>query len=266
MASTTRGDAVAPARACPPHTGRTGERREPARRPAGAGMTWRTRLRRDRTLLVMTVPVLVLLVVFTYIPMVGSVMAFQSYSVYTGFWHSGWVGLANFQQLLRRSTVLAGVREHPGDQRGPADPVLPRPDRAGAAAHSILSGQGAVGRPVHRVPAALLLLGAGHHDLPADARRRRRAQLAAAPARLRHVGHHDRPGHVQVPGHRAGGVEGGRLGHHRVPGRARRDRPAVCTRRPRPTAPAGGAACGTSPCPACAASSCSCSCCGWATR
>ncbi|HEX6355678.1 hypothetical protein [Actinophytocola sp.] len=37
---------------------------------------------------------------FTYVPMAGSVMAFQSYSVYTGFTGSPWVGLANFEALL----------------------------------------------------------------------------------------------------------------------------------------------------------------------
>ncbi|WP_246158766.1 ABC transporter permease [Catellatospora sichuanensis] len=48
----------------------------------------------------MTAPVLVLLALFAYVPMVGSVMAFQQYSVYTGFWESDWVGMATFQQLL----------------------------------------------------------------------------------------------------------------------------------------------------------------------
>jgi putative aldouronate transport system permease protein len=62
--------------------------------------TWRVRLRRDWPLLLMTVPVIVLLIVFTYVPMLGSVMAFQSYSVYTGFAHSPWVGLTNFENLL----------------------------------------------------------------------------------------------------------------------------------------------------------------------
>ncbi len=51
-------------------------------------------------MLVMTVPAVALLLVFTYVPMLGSGMAFQSYSVYTGFTHSPWVGLANFQALL----------------------------------------------------------------------------------------------------------------------------------------------------------------------
>ncbi|MEV6040400.1 hypothetical protein AB0L65_55470 [Nonomuraea sp. NPDC052116] len=69
MASITRNDAATPAR------------RRPDRRPAANGMSRRTRLRRDRTLLVMTVPALVLLIVFTYAPMIGSVMAFQFYDV-----------------------------------------------------------------------------------------------------------------------------------------------------------------------------------------
>jgi putative aldouronate transport system permease protein len=67
--------------------------------PATGRDRW-TRLRRDRSLLLMTLPAVALLLVFTYVPMFGSVMAFQSYSVYTGFLHSPWVGLANFQALL----------------------------------------------------------------------------------------------------------------------------------------------------------------------
>jgi putative aldouronate transport system permease protein len=79
--------------------GEGGGRSAPDRGP-GARPTWRTRLLRDRTLLIMTLPAVALLAIFTYVPIAGSVMAFQSYSVYTGFLHSQWVGLANFQSLL----------------------------------------------------------------------------------------------------------------------------------------------------------------------
>jgi putative aldouronate transport system permease protein len=48
----------------------------------------------------MTVPAAILLLVFGYTPMLGLVMAFQSYDLYTGFLHSPWVGFANFQQLF----------------------------------------------------------------------------------------------------------------------------------------------------------------------
>ena len=63
-------------------------------------ISWRARLRRDKTLIVMTVPAIALLAVFGYAPMLGLVMAFQSYDLYEGFLHSPWVGLANFQQLF----------------------------------------------------------------------------------------------------------------------------------------------------------------------
>ena len=58
------------------------------------------RVRRDRSLLIMTLPAMVLLLVFGYTPMLGLVMAFQNYDLYDGILHSPWVGLANFQQLF----------------------------------------------------------------------------------------------------------------------------------------------------------------------
>lgn len=57
-------------------------------------------LKRDRTLLLMTVPAVVLLIIFNYVPILGNVTAFQFYDIYVGFLHSPWVGLDNFQNLL----------------------------------------------------------------------------------------------------------------------------------------------------------------------
>jgi putative aldouronate transport system permease protein len=79
---------------------RAGVSDPPRAAPARARVSLRSRLRRDWPLLLMVVPAVALLVVFAYVPMAGTVMAFQSYSVYTGFLHSPWVGLANFQALL----------------------------------------------------------------------------------------------------------------------------------------------------------------------
>ena len=59
-------------------------RRSAPRRRGRAG----GRLRRDRSLLIMTVPAVVLLLVFAYVPMFGIVTAFQHYNIYDGFWHS----------------------------------------------------------------------------------------------------------------------------------------------------------------------------------
>ena len=96
MTATTRGATAASDATHNPAAGPMAS----ARRPARAGMDLRTRLARDWPLLLMAVPAVTLLVVFTYVPMLGSVMAFQSYSVYTGFTHSPWVGLDNFEMLL----------------------------------------------------------------------------------------------------------------------------------------------------------------------
>jgi putative aldouronate transport system permease protein len=61
---------------------------------------WRVRWRRDRSLVIMTLPAVILLLVFGYAPMLGLVMAFQQYNTYNGFLYSSWVGFANFQQLF----------------------------------------------------------------------------------------------------------------------------------------------------------------------
>lgn len=57
-------------------------------------------MRRDKTLLLMTVPAIVLLLVFNYAPLFGLVTAFQDYDPLIGVWHSQWVGVDQFRQLL----------------------------------------------------------------------------------------------------------------------------------------------------------------------
>jgi len=63
-------------------------------------LSWRIRLRRDRTLLIMTLPTVVLLLVFNYVPLFGIVTAFQYYDPLIGVWHSDWVGLDQFKRLF----------------------------------------------------------------------------------------------------------------------------------------------------------------------
>src|SRR5579875_2925951 len=68
-------------------------------REARRGRRW-AQLRRDRSLVIMTLPAAALLAVFGYTPMLGLVMAFQNYDLYDGILHSPWAGFANFQQLF----------------------------------------------------------------------------------------------------------------------------------------------------------------------
>jgi putative aldouronate transport system permease protein len=63
-------------------------------------LPWRVRLRRDRTLLLMTVPAVALVLVFNYLPMFGVVTAFEFYDPLVGVVHSQFIGLDNFRQLF----------------------------------------------------------------------------------------------------------------------------------------------------------------------
>lgn len=58
------------------------------------------RLRRDRTLLIFTLPGVVALLIFHYIPLLGNVIAFQDYQPFLGISGSPWTGFSNFSVIL----------------------------------------------------------------------------------------------------------------------------------------------------------------------
>lgn len=110
MAVVTTGGAAVPEEARPkappggPGTsaGRPGRVvRRRARRDARPRLSWRIKLRRDKTLLLMVLPAMALLLVFNYLPMFGTVSAFEFYDPIYGFLHSNWVGFQNFTDLFR---------------------------------------------------------------------------------------------------------------------------------------------------------------------
>ncbi|MDB1089683.1 ABC transporter permease subunit [Streptomyces sp. ACA25] len=92
---------------------RTRRRRDP--RLTG-GITFRHRLRRDRTLILMTMPAVALLLVFAYIPIAGNVIAFQFFSPYAGdgffdsMANSAWVGLEQFDRMINDSYFWNAVQ------------------------------------------------------------------------------------------------------------------------------------------------------------
>ncbi len=63
-------------------------------------LSLRVRLRRDRSLLLMTVPAVALLLVFNYVPLFGLLTAFQDYNPLVGVWNSEWVGFGQFETLF----------------------------------------------------------------------------------------------------------------------------------------------------------------------
>ncbi|MFE6060719.1 ABC transporter permease [Streptomyces sp. NPDC056431] len=80
--------------------------RAPRRTEKVGKVPFRIRLRRDRTLILMTLPVIVLLLLFHYVPLLGNVVAFQEYDPYvsdngiTAIFHSPWVGVEQFQRMV----------------------------------------------------------------------------------------------------------------------------------------------------------------------
>ncbi|WP_030865975.1 ABC transporter permease [Streptomyces sp. NRRL S-37] len=94
------------------HGGATGAAKKP---PAGK-LSLRLRLRRDRVLLLMTLPAVLLVLLFNYVPILGNVVAFQEYDPYisdngvVSILHSPWVGLENFQRIFEDSAFWNSVR------------------------------------------------------------------------------------------------------------------------------------------------------------
>jgi putative aldouronate transport system permease protein len=80
------------------------------RAPRGTGkagkVPFRVRWYRDRALILMTLPLIALLLVFHYVPLLGNVIAFQEYDPYisgngiTAIFHSPWVGLEQVERMV----------------------------------------------------------------------------------------------------------------------------------------------------------------------
>ncbi|CAM4323397.1 putative aldouronate transport system permease protein [Paenibacillus endophyticus] len=67
----------------------------------------------------MVLPALLLIIVFSYIPMYGVLMAFQDYSIFKGFFASEWVGLKHFDmffsspeffEVMRNTVVISMLK------------------------------------------------------------------------------------------------------------------------------------------------------------
>jgi putative aldouronate transport system permease protein len=88
-----------------------------ARKEQGSGrLSLRLRFRRDRVLILMTLPAVLLVLVFNYLPILGNVVAFQDYDPYisdngiVSILHSPFVGLENFQRIFEDSAFWNAVQ------------------------------------------------------------------------------------------------------------------------------------------------------------
>lgn len=48
----------------------------------------------------MVVPAILFILIFSYIPMYGTLMAFQDFNIFKGFWQSPWVGFKHFEMFF----------------------------------------------------------------------------------------------------------------------------------------------------------------------
>ena len=71
--------------------------------------SFRNRFRDDKALLLMVLPAVVLLIIFTYIPMAGNVIAWQNYSPFIGVRNSPFVGWTNFIRVFNNPAFIHAV-------------------------------------------------------------------------------------------------------------------------------------------------------------
>ncbi|WOC32730.1 MULTISPECIES: ABC transporter permease [Caproicibacterium] len=76
----------------------------------GSHKRFSERVFEQKELILLTLPFVVLLFVFNYVPLWGWIMAFQNYKPGLGIFQSEWVGLANFKALFGDSEFYIGIR------------------------------------------------------------------------------------------------------------------------------------------------------------
>lgn len=81
------------------------------RTEAGSG-NLKEHFKRNWPYYVMMLPGIIYLVMFKYIPMLGSVIAFKDYSAYKGIWDSAWCGLTNFKKLFTYPGFLQNPQKY----------------------------------------------------------------------------------------------------------------------------------------------------------
>lgn len=75
------------------------------------------RFKRDRTYLLLLVPLLLYYAMFKYAPMFGIVVSFKDYNLFKGVWASDWVGFKHYKMFIQnpdaweiiRNTLILGV-------------------------------------------------------------------------------------------------------------------------------------------------------------
>ncbi|TMV50893.1 sugar ABC transporter permease [Paenibacillus mesophilus] len=73
---------------------------------AGAWERVRKKLWKSRAMYLFALPGTLYFLIYKYVPLLGSVIAFQDYSPFQGFLHSDWVGFAHFRSIFDNAEVV----------------------------------------------------------------------------------------------------------------------------------------------------------------
>lgn len=76
-----------------------------------SNITWK-RIKKQHLLLWMSVPIILHLALFQFVPLWGWLMAFKDYNIGTNLWNSEWVGLEHFRKLLEHDDFLRALRNN----------------------------------------------------------------------------------------------------------------------------------------------------------
>lgn len=74
-------------------------------------------IRKFKALYLLSIPGIIYFILFKYVPLFGSVMAFKNYNLFKGIWGSDWVGLEHFRRMFAydefliifKNTLLIGM-------------------------------------------------------------------------------------------------------------------------------------------------------------
>lgn len=72
----------------------------------------KTRMKRYKSYYLMLIPIIILVIIFSYIPMFGIIMAFQDYDILGGFFASKWVGFDNFIKDCDNSEICGRDKKY----------------------------------------------------------------------------------------------------------------------------------------------------------
>ncbi len=75
----------------------------------GVELSWKT-IKSQKQLIFMSVPILLYIILFFYVPIWGWLMAFQNYKPALDFWKQKWVGLQQFRFLFEDDTFIQTIR------------------------------------------------------------------------------------------------------------------------------------------------------------